>query len=74
MTKPPGNTGVCVIRVWRQGDSLVVRLRGRDDVEEPATEWSGAAVEVDAAVALVRAFLLRLLPPIEEVAGRSEAR
>lgn len=74
MAEPPGSTGVCIIRVWRQGGTLAVRLHGRDDIDEPDTEWRVAAVGVDAAVELVRSFLLRSLPDAEQVAGRAGGR
>ena len=48
---------MCVLRVWRYGDAVVVRLHTRTDVESPATERVIVAGEVEAALAEIRQFL-----------------
>jgi hypothetical protein len=53
----PDQVGVCVLRVWRYGDAVVVRLHTRTDVESPATERVIVAGEVEAALAEIRQFL-----------------
>ncbi len=48
---------MCVLRVWRYGEAVVVRLHTRTDVESLATERVIVACEVEAALAEIRRFL-----------------
>jgi hypothetical protein len=52
-----GPVGLCVVRVWRYGDDLLVRLHVRDDVDVPATERVILTSDVEEAAAAVATFL-----------------
>ncbi|WP_143108239.1 hypothetical protein [Geodermatophilus obscurus] len=61
----PDQLGVCVLRVWRYGEAMVVRLHMRADVESPATERVVLVREVEPAVAEIRVFLEQFQHPAE---------
>jgi hypothetical protein len=61
----PDQIGVCVLRVWRYGEAMVVRLHMRTDVESSATERVVLAREVGPALAEVLVFLERFQNPAE---------
>jgi hypothetical protein len=52
--------GVCILRVRTRDDGLVIGIRTRTDVEAASTERACAVADVDAALRLVRAFLLEM--------------
>jgi hypothetical protein len=50
-------TSLCIVRVERSGRAALVRVKRIPDLEAPWRASSDAVADVDAALALVRAFL-----------------
>jgi hypothetical protein len=50
-------TGVCLVRIERQGSGVLITLRTNDDIRQLSTERVDTVADVGAAVQLVREFL-----------------
>jgi hypothetical protein len=51
-------TGICIVRIWAEGQELRIRVQANPDVEQFSTRQKPLAVsDVDTAVELVRDFL-----------------
>jgi hypothetical protein len=57
MARLASRTGVCVIRIEEQENSLLVVIRTNPDISSPSREFVSAVADVDAAIASVRNFL-----------------
>jgi hypothetical protein len=55
----PAPAGLCVVRVWWNGESLLIRVTSIADVSREASEAGATTTSVDAAAEFVRAFLCR---------------
>jgi hypothetical protein len=65
METPPAQTGVLVIRAWRQGDpsSVVMRVTRTVDVSTGDDE-TGTTTSVEEVLALVRSWLDQIRSPV----------
>jgi hypothetical protein len=51
-------TGICIVRIWAEGQELRIRVQANPDAEQLSTRLRPLAVsDVDTAVELVRDFL-----------------
>ena len=51
-------TGICIVRIWAEGQELRIRVQTNPDVEQISTKPRPLAVsDVDTAVEIVRDFL-----------------
>ena len=50
-------TGVCLVRIERQGSGVLITLRTNDDIRQLSTERVDTVADVGAAVQMVREFL-----------------
>lgn len=57
MRHAPNRTGVCLVRIESQGDSILIRVRWNPDVEQVSTERVSSYEDVESAVEAVRSLL-----------------
>jgi hypothetical protein len=55
----PAPGGICVVRVWWNGESLLIRVTSIADVSRGSSDAGATTASVDDAVELVRTFLHR---------------
>jgi hypothetical protein len=58
MRHNPGSTAVCIVRVERQGDGLLITLLTNSNIAEASSERSTKLTGIDEALAAVREFLV----------------
>ena len=61
----PAPTGMCVVRVWRSGEGLLIRVVSVVDVGSAGFGPAVATVRPEEAVELVRDFLARCAEALE---------
>jgi hypothetical protein len=55
----PAPGGICVVRVWWNGESLLIRVTSIADVSRGPSDAGATTASIDDAVEFVRAFLRR---------------
>jgi hypothetical protein len=58
-------TGMCIVRVWRNGEGLLIRVVSVVDVASAGFGTGAATVRAEDAVDLVRDFLARCAARVE---------
>lgn len=53
-----GRTAVCVVRVERQRNGLLITLVLNPDIDERSAQWSQRTSDIDKAMATVRQFFV----------------